>query len=683
MDSTTEEKKYQSHLSWFLRAFADIPIIAVIIAVGWFLIGYYTRYEYLDTGYQDWIYHAFRIQDIVQYGIASWDHIWAGGLNHWRSFQYIEHLAAIVVVKYFGVSIPAAMMWLTASVYILIRILTYCILRSLGVGRVFSFFAVIISYATSQEWVAMKDYSIYISFLFIPIFLLIWIKAVDSNRYAYLVAAFSGASWSLHPVMGYSTFGLLLLLMLANNFKKDLRVLFLVTLVFFISLLPFSLPYLTSGYIITNIHSSSEKFLQQLLVPEYMGLSLIFYILMVISWILLIIKSTEIPRWAKLLLLYSTAYMVFIYFGLLGYYPSFVNKLQFSRAVPFIAFSLVFVFGAFLQAIFSNVRSRMFFSVIVVVIGISTTQSAEISSLHSGQPVRKLSGDPVSIYFADKELPKGSIYIKDVAWPSYFGKQGLRFITSYNRFPNPYPIRFNSLMKADISFTGITASQIKLISDYSLVLGVEYFFVPQLSPLVKGLTESGPNSNFVKEGEIRVSSEVYTVLRNTQPISLAYTFDSNEKDSLLRFADISKPSLQAASFKGWDEEISRFADIIRSEALHPVPVFFVWPDTLKVDLSHSNDITKSGIIVMQSFDNGWKVEGDSSGGIQPTNLRFMDVSLTSIQSDGELILKNSWPKWHWPVQFLGILMIVLSILAILARYLYERFFMKKTINVEL
>lgn len=659
-----EEIEAKKSSSSFGGLLIEIFLLAAIVSVGWFLIGYYTKYEFLETGYQDWIYHAFRVRDVIQYGIASWDHVWSNGINHWRAFQYVMHVTVFFIVKLTSLSITHAILWLSVIIFISIRVFVYLILRYLGVNRLVSFFVVVVSYASSQQWVALKDL-LYIPFVIIPFYVLLWIVTLKNMRYVYLLSAVTGASWSLHPVVGYSTTGMLALLILANNLKKDVWKSIWVIIIFFISSAPFTVPYFFSGYAVSNPLSDTSQFLSQLLLPGFLGLSLIYFIFIVLSWAVLIFRANESPRWAKLLLFYCTVYLCFIYFGLQGYYPSFINKFQFSRAIPLIAILLVFCFGAFLQTAFLKSESRIVRTVFLVLIVLGISQSIDIASIHTGQPVKSIE-DPVALYFSNKSIPKGSIYFKDVPEASYFGKSGLRFITSYNQhlLLNPYPMRFNILMKTDISYTGVTEHQIDMINDYSTVLGVEYIFIPNSSPLVNGLTENGSeNAMFEKVGEVRASSDVYAVLHNRQPIAYAYVFDESNKDDLLHFSELPKPTLSATSYTPWDEEISRMAALIRNGNLKPLPLSFEWPDGLHVDASEVTAFKNPGILVSQSYDQNWSVSNMNGVNIEPTNLRFMHIYFPSETNPSEIDLKNSWPRWHWPVQSLGVIMIILTAFA--------------------
>lgn len=661
-----EIKKTPSSLVVFVVA--ELLSLAAIVAVGWFLIGYYTQFEFLQTGYQDWIYNAFRIRDVSQFGIASWDHIWGNGINHWRAFQYVSYVVVFLVVKLTGFSITHAMMWVSAVVFIALRIFLYGILRKLGINRLASIFAVIASYAVSQQWVSLKDF-LFVGFIVVPFYVWLWAYVVkDKNtRGIYLLAALTGASWSIHPVVGYSLSGLFGLFILANNIKQNSRKFILSIAVFFISSAPFSVPYLFSGYSISNPSFTTPQFMKMLLASNnYLGLSLPYFIFISLCWILLLIKSEQIPRWAKLLLFYSTIYLIFIYFGLLGYYPEFINKFQFSRAIPLISILLVFCFATFFHVLLTSSKSRIVPLVFIAIGAILITHSISIASSYSGQPSSSIQ-NPVEMLFAGKGVPSGSVYFKNVPEASYFSKSGVRFVTSYNQhlILNPYPMRFDMLMKTDIAYTGATDHQIDLINDYATVLGVEYIFIPKLSPLVSGLTVDRESSKalFEKVDEVNVPSDTYAVLHNKNPIANAYAFESDQVGELLRFDDLPKPTLKATSYVPWDDEIRRTADLIRDGKLTPIKLSFEWPNRLTVDGSMLSSFRDPEILVNQSYDDGWHATNIRNVRIEPTNLRFMHISLLVNERPNEIDLENTWPWWHWPVQSLGVMSIAITTIA--------------------
>ncbi len=648
----------------------DILAIGAVVAVGCFLIGYYLRYEFLETDYPDWMYHAFRVRDISDYGVASWDHIWGNGGNIWQAYQYVQHLVVLGVSSFFGMSITHSMLVISVVTFIALRLVLYVMFRLLGINRLLSVFSSLASYGFSQQWISLKDFSLCAGLIVVPFYIFLWIRALENrgdSRLTFVAAAFAGASWSIHPVIGYSLSGMLLWLLLTNHFGGSPKVLMGVLLVFLLSSLPFSMSYLLSGYSIINPVFLTSYYSDTLLVSDgYLGLNLLYFVLVGASWLILIVKSGTSPRWAKVLLFYCSAYLLFIYFGRQGYYPEFVNKFQFSRAIPFLAIALSFCFAAFLQSAFGSIQSRMVSILLLIVMSTSVVHSIETASLYTARPVSSMS-DPVAEYFRDKDVPEGSIYFKDFVNSSYFGKRRLRFVNSYNQhlLLNPYPMRFDALMKTDVSYTGVTDRQIRMINDYSIVLGVQYLFIPKYSPLADALSSGNGSSEsiFERVDEVRDNvSGTFAVLRRRDPIFNAYYFDSSEAKDILRFEDIPKPTLQSSSFQPWDNEISRIAALIRNGTLKPIPVSFLWPDRLKIDLSSLQSSLNIGVFVNQSYDGGWSPVGSSAIRVVPTSSRFMYIASSDSSAGKYVLLQHSWPWWHWTVQCSGVALLLLSVI---------------------
>lgn len=647
------------HTGWA----ADLFIYLAIIGVGWFLIGYYVDFNFLVTGYQDWIYQAFRVKSLQAYGIASWDHVWSNGINHWRAYQYIPHYLISWTTILTGLTITQAMLWWSVVIFIGLRVMLYMILRFLGIRRLFAATAVLLSYTFVQQWIAIKDFSIYLGNIFLIPYLFLWIKTFKDERYLYVLTALTGVLWSVHPVFGYTATGLTFFLLLVNGKLKDLTILLRVTLVFLISSAPFSVPYVLAGYRVINPIYTSPQFLRDTVAGEYMGLSLIFFVMLGFSWLVLLLRPKRAPRWAKIILLYSSLYLGVIYFAQQGNLPTFLNQLQISRAIPLLAIFMSFAFGVFLQVGLEKIRSILVPTVLLVLIAFNLVQGVEMASIYTGQPVMNQE-NPVASYFADRPVPTGSVYFEDVSEASYFTKPGVRFVTSYNEHlqPHPYSMRFRALMKTDVSYTGITARQISLIEDYSTVLGVEYLFVPRLSPLVAGLTEAqGEEARlFTVVDEVRTRANIYAVLRNRNPIYNAYVLDAREKESVLRFAPLPVPTLQSVSYKPWDDEVSRIAGLIREgRSLQPLPLAFADSDRLILETGEVKDRETPAVLITQSYDRNWRLTGQADYPIEATNLRFIYFELPANRSS-QVELKNSWPRWHWPVQMAGVAMLLIT-----------------------
>jgi hypothetical protein len=633
-------------------AFGDLLCISVLFAAGYFLIGYYLSYNYLATGYQDWIYHAFRVKSIQNYGLVPWDSIWSNGIAYWRGYQYVIHYLILFVVNLWGLSITQSMMAWTVGVYIGVRILTFIVLRVLHVPLFSAFFASLVSYDFAQQWVTIKDFSIHIASIVIPLLVLVWIRALTNVYYLYFFAALTGVSWLLHPIIGYSFTGLFVLALFVRR-PVSVRFHRLGSIALFIcTFLPFPAQYFLTGYSFANPIFSSSQFLKDTILPDNIGLSLIYLLLCGVGWCVLFLFADRVPRWSKLLLLFCSVYMLVIWIGINGYLPGFLNSLQISRAITVVGLLLPFSFASLLSTPLRMSHSKLVPSILVVVMAVSIANSIELSSQYSGQPVNSLV-NPVAYYLKDKK-PVGSVYYEDVSEASYFSPSYVRFVSSYNEHREGHPLaqRFRNLMHSDAAYTGVTQKQIDLINAYSRVLGVEYIFLPELSPLVDGLTSDLTKSIYKNTVRITTKRGVFTVLHNTEPIHYAYTVDASIGKQI-KFSLLSKPTLYADSFKAWDEEVLKTSQLIEKGLLTPVSLSF--PSTNTLALSQIPPGTQD-VLVMQTYDDYWSATRGVR--IAPTSLRMMFLRSDTFSS--KILLHNEWPNWHWPLQLFSVVLCILS-----------------------
>lgn len=640
---------------------ADGLAVSALLGIGWFLIGYYADFEYLATGYQDWIYHAFRIRSILEHGIVSWDHVWSNGLNYWRAYQYLPHLFVIGVMSVFHLSIGKAMLVTSVVVFLLIRVVLYALLRSFGISPLIALLAAESTYLFPQQWVVLKDYSIFISLLFVYPFLYFWIGSFSDRRHLYVATALSGFFWSIHPVLGYTLGGLLFFSVLFTDRKKEPTALVQMVLLYLLTSAAFTVPYLTVTYKFVNPIFASSQFLRDTLISDYFGLGLSFIMLFSAGAGALFIFGHRFPQWSKVLFLYCTLLLLMIRIGQEGYLPSLINQLQITRAIVILAFLLAVCFGVFFSRIASNWKSKFFTSVLLVVVVFFATSSIEVAQIYTGEPVATAT-NAVAEYFRNRPLPVGEVYYANVSEASTFAPMGIRFVTSYNEHlqPHPYSTRFHNLVKTDAAYAVITEKQRHLISDYALVLGIEYLFLPAYSPLIKGLV-SGEDPAFTEVGTAAGDGEIFTVIRATKPTASAYAFPAGLTGQMLRFDTLPKPTLATVSYTVWDDEIARVAELIRSEKLSPLPVAYPTPETLTIDL-RDRTIEHPGIFLGESFDPDWRAS-DSRVSIAPTSLRFMSLSLPDSSLPVTITLSHSWPKWHWPLQLavLGIVGLILGL----------------------
>ncbi len=652
--------------------------------VGWLLIGFYSEGEYLQTSYQDWIYHAWRIKTLTLYHkMPSWGHIWSNGINHWRAYQYLQHWLVFLVVQLFHISITKAMLLITITVFIGLRIFIYLFLRIISIQPIIAFVATVLSFAYDQQWIAIKDFSIFISFLIIPFYFYLWVNIL--NKYPlstnvnfrerclaeYSLAFISGSMWILHPVIANVLGGLFFISIGFRAIKIHWSYFLKIVFFYILGAIPFILPYLSADVYYNNPIFSSSIFLRDTVPGKYFGLSAYFLTAIGIICLTVLFFSRNVANWTKIIAMYSGLYFLLIYLAQHDYLPSFIAKLQISRGIPALATLIVFAFAGALNGVLSKGRKSISFgatAIILIAVAIGITEAVKIDTTFTGQPVHKFN-EPVSTYFNEKPLPQGSIYVKNVSAASYFGKPGLRFVNSYNEhlLPHPLSLRFSSFMRSEIAYTSIPKAQIQSINDYASALGVEYLVLPETSPLITRLTENNTNkkTSFQLKHKIKTGEGNFALIENTKPIQYAYLV--NRDNNLLKWSkNITTPTLQVDSYRDWDDSIHNLATQIRTKKIIPMqPLSFIDTDKLFVPIDDLSTTKDKKILITQSYDTNWKING-SHKAISPSQTRFIVIDpqkisrsdLTTHKGQQGILLYNNWPWWHWPIQFTGITMII-------------------------
>lgn len=659
-------------VGWFWDTFN----IALILVVGWFLIGWYTQGNILSTGYQDWIYHAYRIESLESFGVTSWTHVWSNGLNIWRAYPFVIHYITAGVKAVFSLSTTQAMLWVTVFSFISIRVLLYTVLRWSGVDRFSSLLTTILLFGFAQQWITVKDFLAFNALIVIPPFIGLWRLATNKAKYLPLLSAFAGIALSIHIVVGYSLILLWGLAFLMTNKNSSLLLKILSITILIVCMLPFVVPYFGYGYSFSNPIFASPQFLRYTFIQEYFGLSLPFVLVAGLTWFLVVFQTKHYPSWTKILLLFSSLYLFAIVIGPKGYFPSIMNKLQFSRAIPIVALAAAFPIGYTFQAVQHILRSRFFHSILVVVLAIFITESIHTATSWSAQPVVSVSNGVAQFFEQEPSRPTGSVFIANVSEATYFAPRDLRYATSYNEHLEPHPLaqRFRQLLRNEVTYTGVSATQVDIIRDYKDLLGVEYVFIPQVSPLVEALnaTSSG-EAIFEQATTINSTSDSFSVLRNPSEIVLAYTSQQPAQE-LFSLHDMPKPTLEASSWAPWDLAVNETLSQLQSESFTPATVSFHAPNRLTINWNAEQQ--PKTIFVAQSYDRNWSASIPDTQ-IEPTNLRLMAITLPENTRETSLELTNHWPQWHWPIQFLGLVTFLFVLSATVLYRLYESMYVSQ------
>lgn len=648
-------QKNSGRFSWWLAFFLDGLAIFVIGIFAYLLVGDYLKYSYLVTGYQDWIYHAFRIDSLGSYGILSWDHIWGNGVNYWRSYQYLPHVLTLGLKHLISGSTTSAMLLITVLIFTLNLIATYFVLRLLGLRRMAIFLGLALYLTIASPWNAMKDFTIYFSLIFLPAFLYAWILDLKRKQFSYRLPALAGLSWMIHPILGYTCTALYFFLLLPT-FRHARRMLTRLG-IFFLSWTPFVVPYLFQGYSYSNPWFSSAQFLKQNIQSSQIGIGSMATTFLFVAWIMILLFVSHMRQWVRVIVVFVTLSFGVIMLGKNELLPDLIMRLQLGRMVFILAGMTPFIFAPIFD-FFLDYKSRFIRIVMSALLAIFLSRVLEVQSQFAGVASNTLQS-PIKSFSSNLSSVQGSIFYPNVSEASFITKHNYRYVTTYNEhlLSSPLSVRFARLMKDDYAYTGITSKQLGLISNYVNVLGVEYLFTPKLSAITANLTATSSATATTEFVEMSEVDDFYAVVKNQRPITFAYAIHDYDTVS---FSELPLPTLRSNSWEIWDRDVTRLDVAIKSKVVTPLSLSFAGPDKLVIQTTNLPPNTR-GILVTQNYDNNWKVVSPGADSPIPTSLRFMFLELNGNGLGDQIVLENHWPLWYWPVQWLGITFAIILI----------------------
>lgn len=152
----------------------------------------------LDTGAGDWPAHAFRVREVLDHGIASWSHTWAGGMPLWEGYQAAPHLLTAAVVSITGLGITQAMVVLAGLLLVMLRAGTYLAGRMVGASPVAALIGALVVCVLDSVRQPVANYSELWGLALTPL-LLAAAYRWSGHPAGLIVAALSGLAIEMHP----------------------------------------------------------------------------------------------------------------------------------------------------------------------------------------------------------------------------------------------------------------------------------------------------------------------------------------------------------------------------------------------------------------------------------------------------------------------------------------------------
>jgi len=651
---------------------ADLLILSFIALVGWFLIGFYTKGNFLETGYQDLIYHAGKALSLKMYGLTSWDHVWANGINYWRLYQYIPHLAILLVSTIANLSINKALVWMIVAVFILTRLLLYLVFRIYKIRPIIALTGILVSFAIPFEWNSMKDYSIFFANLWIPIFLIPWIALVQktSQKRFLITAAFAGFAFTIHPVAGVILSGLFLFTLFFRREMLSLKNIIANLVVLILGSAPFTISYiwhLLKEYSFANPFLSSQNFAKNVLGQLHVSIGALLLILFFFAWVVSIFKWRRRSKSGFTLLVFCSLVLFSFTLALDGVTPQILNQTQFVRGLGFVCLLLVSSYVLIAEKLIPEKISKLYITFSAILCAGAIIYAIAVIGYRTAVPVLAIQ-NPVYEYFKNKTV-EGSVYYNNVSETSFL-MPTLRQPTSYfeHLLASPISLRYSSLLQDENVFTQLSDRQIQIINAYSNVLGVEYLVFPKYSRITEDLLSSGGSKEgFESFADVKSGGADFTIVKNQNPINYAYIVDQDNA-AILTGRPPSDPTVSTDSYRDWDNLVIKYSNNINDGTFKPVIFNFVYPNILTVDIPE-NVKPGSYLLIAQNYDTNWHASSDLQ--VKNNSLRMISIKVPDNFS-GRITLTNSWPNWFLPLQFVGISTIILILIVSGVVYLFER-----------
>lgn len=637
----------------------DLICIIVLTFISLSLIFFYISGEVLQTGYPDWLVHAFRVKQLQLYGLSSWDHTWSNGVSIWRSYQFFPHYITLYFSEIFNVSIPRAMVLLTIIQFILLRLFIYISLRVLRIPAIPAFLCTLISFDIPHYWKAVGDYSLMFGITLFPLLLLTWIYYLK-GRITYLFPYVSGLLFYIHPLLGLYAFFLLI----TGLFFSSRRVISISALmqflVFAISSSLFWIPILhKQTFTYTNDLFSSKDFYIMAINPYgYFGLSLYIFIAIVVTLIFLFYTKVKKDKWVLPLFLTALSILALIIIGTQYELPKLISQTQFVRGIMFIGIMFIFSLAPILAYLF-QLRWTVVKILIAVFIALMFVESINYTSSYAPPPTTSKQ-DPVAKFFNIHKEIKGTkkTWTPLIDVSSFYGSSDTYYGNSYNQHldSNQVGARLNQIMGHQTLADRIPQSSLIRLENYIKLTGMEYLFFEENSPFTPTLSKS---TNFTNFGRIETSTGILHAFDYNKSIINSAAIDTSLAKKLKGFPlslNVDKIEDQIS----FDQKVEEFSKVITHKNNIPLRVEYPRSDSLIITIPKEN---KSNLIyVNESFDTGWSAYiNNTKQKITPVGPGYMLITLTG-SPEGTLILSHRWPFYSWISWFLIILLpaIILS-----------------------
>jgi hypothetical protein len=606
----------------------DLIAGGIVVAVSVLLSQPLFRAHDLSTGAGDWAAQAFRVRDLLDHGITSWSHTWAGGMPLWEGYQALPHLTTAALVWLFGLEVTRAMVLLTGVMLIVLRSAVYVAARVLGAPPLAALTGALAVCALDTVHQPVANYSELWGLALTPL-VLAGAFRWSGRPGGLIVAAFAGLAVELHPLLAViGVVGLAAGYATGQSPRRFVIAIGQVTL-FLAGAAVFWLPVILSARpAYTEPYFLSTEFARLLLTLAVAGF------LPVWPWIALLCAAGAVAVLARggeraalcFLLLVGGCIAALIGISLLEQTPDSLRAGQLTRLI-----GLTPVLTGLFVAVLSGVLIRHRVASTYALAAACTVLVA-VALARSGTPGPRAAGiDPV-IAMLGRVDPGGGRILADpviTAEASFSAPPDLRFAGSYSG-------REWSILHGPLQFFLAGHGDGERLASYLVAHGVEYLLVP---------AGSRPEIIDRRSGEPAAWEQVdstsgFDLLRTPWPVPLAWVTSRDERNGLTvpneRFRDVPSAYVRDTITR---ELAGRAlaADAVRAEVTYPSGTSLV--------------ITTSGLdgsrylVVNENWDRTWRATVDGKPlPVERFGANQIGVDLQGVTGEATIDLRHGWPR---------------------------------------
>lgn len=634
----------------------DVGFLLTLGIISFWLISIYHNATYINTGYADWLVHAFRVKFLLENGFISWSHVWSNGINLFQSYQFIPHVITALTSRIFALDVPRTMVLLTLIQFILLRISIYISLRLLSISHLSAFFCALLSFAFAQYWGGISDYSIIFGFTLFPFLLLLWTKLYRSNLHL-IFPCLIGLLFYVHPTLGFFT-GVLWLLEIFLSQKEIInKETFIKILIIIASSSFFWLPIVLRNYAYSEPRIASQGFIRQTLADytDY-GLSASIMVIFSINFLQILFPTKKNLQWVYILIAFTSVSLLAVWLSITIGLPEFITRFQFTRSTTLIGIAIIFCFAPFLDYLLKK-KNIILNALLLIGLVFAISESIWFASVYINPGIKDID-DPVSAYITnhqDINWSLGSVWTPRIDISSFKSPQMIRFPYSYmgHLESNLVAPRIFPFLTQQNLQSVLTSKNVEQINDYFKISGTHYIFLDEHSTIARAFMS--PTYGYKDLGRIEMSTTITHLFETPFPVISAALIDSEFTDNLTPFSKNTLTTIENQI--AFDESIKKFVTMLYDRKNTILPVSYPTQETLEIVIPENRN--SNLVYINESYSQGWQANVNGvPHKLFPAGPNFMQLTLDS-KLTGDLVirLKHTWPIWF----YISIFLIVSSI----------------------